>query len=105
MEKWIILNKLIVLAYIILQFFSGRQKYTAGVIVLLLIYICLNTVFYLVKNDRLGKIMQIGLVIMVIGSWRYYSNLLALFLPDNLFELCLMFTCSHLFSSGMLLAG
>lgn len=87
MDKWIILNKFIILVYSFLKY-GGLYNKEEGVIVLFfLLYISITMYFYIVKNKNLKIVLGNIIVIYLIIMGVYTAPLFFLSLPINFFEL------------------
>lgn len=90
MENWLILNKLIILVYVALNYIRGSTVAVGSmlqVVLLILIYIILNVgkAFF-----NIGKIRYVFLILSIIElsfSYVYISPLFLLFIPLNTIEI------------------
>lgn len=86
MENWLILNKLIILAYYILVYAGNEMRNTTAVVLCVLIYVCLNTGLYIVKSDLLKKGLLLVSIFVIVCCFLYINALFILLLPINIFE-------------------
>jgi len=92
MENWLILNKLIILAYYILVYAGNEMRNTAAVVLCILIYVCLNMGLYIVKSDLLKKGLLLVSIFVIVCCFLYINALFILLLPINIFEFVFVFT-------------
>ncbi|MFP3122526.1 sensor histidine kinase [Ectobacillus funiculus] len=86
MESWIIINKLIILIYLVLHYVHGNI-HKPWIVFALLLYLCLNISIYIVKQAAAKKS---GLLLSIILTILFYydaDSLFILFFPLNLYEL------------------
>lgn len=92
MENWLILNKLIILAYYILVYAGHEIRNTTAVVLCILIYVCLNTGLYIVKSDLLKKGLLLVSICVIIYCFLDINALFILLLPINIFEFTFLYT-------------
>ncbi|GAA0730564.1 histidine kinase [Clostridium malenominatum] len=87
MDKWIILNKFILLVYSFLKYEDLYNKEEGLIVLLLLLYISITMCLYIVKNKNLKIVLGniIGIYLIIMGV--YVTPLFFLYLPINFFEL------------------
>ena len=87
MENWIIGTKLFIMLYCVFKYISGDMRQGAVVLFLLLLYICLNMLFYIFKDNRLKKLLLALTLLLLLLSARYADMLFLLLAPLNGAEL------------------
>ncbi len=92
MENWLILNKLIILAYYILVYAGHEIRNTTAVVLCILIYVSVNTGLYIVKSDLLKKGLLLVSISVIIYGFVDINALLILLLPINIFEFLFLST-------------
>ena len=87
MEFWLIVSKLIVFIYIVFSYIHSNVANLPWVIFTLLIYLSVNVMISILKNDTYKRVLicvSIGLVILF--TWKVHLFFI-LFLPLNLYEI------------------
>ena len=77
MDNWIIGTKLFIVLYCVLKYVSGNMTRGAEVLLLILLYVCINMLFYIVKSESLKRCFLILSLILLLAS-AYYVNILFL---------------------------
>ena len=77
MDNWIIGTKLFIVLYCVLKYVSGNMIRGAEVLLLILLYVCINMLFYIVKSESLKRCFLILSLILLLAS-AYYVNILFL---------------------------
>lgn len=87
MEKWIIVNKLIVILYIIIEHINLGKENRALVVLWLLIYCSINSCIYILKSEKYKKaFIELSMIFIILG-YIYVNPLFMVFLPINIYEL------------------
>ena len=81
MDNWIIGTKLFIMLYCIFKYISGDMRQGAVVLLSILLYICLNMLFYIFKNSTLKKLFLIMSLLLLLLSAHYLEGLFLLFAP------------------------
>ncbi|XRG76680.1 histidine kinase [Rossellomorea sp. GAMAL-10_SWC] len=92
MERWIILNKLVVILYLALICIQKEISNFSWLLFALLVYFCLNISLYLIKNRLLIKFLLILSICLIIYSSLKIQPLFLLLLPMSILELVSFFT-------------
>lgn len=87
MENWIILTKLIVLAYCASKYVEERWVTSAPAILFMLIYVSVNVTYHLIENQKLKKVLPFILAVLISVSSLYISGLFLFLLPGTLYEI------------------
>lgn len=87
MRNSILISKLIILLYTIIEYINGGTENKGLVVLWLLIYCALSSCVYILKNHRNKKIfILLAIVHIVIGNL-YVYQLFILFIPFNIYEI------------------
>ncbi|MFL0196805.1 sensor histidine kinase [Clostridium sp. WILCCON 0269] len=87
MEYWIIINKIILILYIIIQYTSYPKNNEAIMVLGLLIYVSLNTCIYILKEHRHKKIFTALSIALIIVGYVKIDTVFIIFFPMNVYEL------------------
>ena len=87
MDNWIIFTKLFIMLYCIIKYISGDMQQGAFVLLLFLLYVCLNMLFYIFKGNKLKKLLLILSLLLLLLSAHYVDALFLLLAPLNSAEL------------------
>lgn len=87
MDKWIMLNKFILLLFCALEYSKGDMKDVILVLTLMLIYLSINAVAYIFKKKTIkGGLIAASIVLAGVCSFTIYP-LFIILVPINVFEL------------------
>lgn len=89
MDILFILVKLFIITYILIKYFLTETTSPVYIILYLLIYICINMIYYISNNKLLKKIITLFTLFFLIYGYIYINKSFILFLPINFYELCL----------------
>lgn len=87
MDLWLILNKLILLLFLIFYFIKSDLESISWIVLFLLLYLCLNISGHLFKTGLLKKLMALAAVMIILLSSISIHPLLLILLPISLLEL------------------
>lgn len=94
MENWLILCKLTIIGYCILVYAGSEMRNATVVVLLMLIYVCLNTSLHIVKKARLKMGLLIISIFLTVCCFVNLSALFIWLLPVNIYELVMIFTAN-----------
>jgi signal transduction histidine kinase len=92
METWILIGKLSLLSYCIIEFAAGGAGNATAVVLALLVYICLNLTGLILAGAAAGKVLCGLSVVLLLGCLHFLSGLFVLLLPFNLYELAFYYS-------------
>jgi len=92
MDNWLILSKLIILAYFILVYAGNEMRDNTAIVLMMLIYVAVNTGLYIVKKDRLKTGLLVLSILVITVCFVYLNVLFILLLPVTIYELAFMYT-------------
>lgn len=92
MDNWIIGTKLFIMLYCIFKYVSGDMQQGAVVLLLILLYISLNMLYYIFKAGTLKKLLLIMSLLLLLFSSHYVDPLFLLLVPLNGAELVSRFS-------------
>ena len=100
MDNWIIGTKLLIMLYCMLKYVSGEMMHGAVVLLLILLYVCLNMLFYIFKDEMLKRLfLVLSLLLLLLSA--YHANILFLLLaPLSGAELVNRFSVDLRFSAS-----
>lgn len=87
MDNWIISAKLFILLYCIVKYVSSDIKGSAVILLLILLYVCLNMAFYIFKAEYLKRVFSVASLLLLLISAHYADILFVFFVPLNTVEL------------------
>lgn len=86
-DFWSICYKATLFFYVMILVYLSESIFTPWLILVALIYICVNITFYILQNDRVTIAIMALSAVLVIGSYFYIHPLLILLIPVNMYEL------------------
>jgi signal transduction histidine kinase len=104
MDDWIILSKLLVMIYCGLKYSSGGLQSATSVILIMLVYVSVNMLYYIMKSKKFKSIMSILSIIIVITAAFSLNPLFIMFFPLNAIELVYKYVNNALLSGLLILA-
>lgn len=87
MENWIIINKLLIILYIVIEYINSGKENKGWIVLWLLIYCSINSILHMLKNHRNKKITIILSIIFIITGYLYINPMFIVFLPLNIYEI------------------
>ncbi|RLQ96741.1 sensor histidine kinase [Falsibacillus albus] len=87
MDKWLIIHKIIIIAFIILNIVRSKTGNVGWIVFYLLLYLSLNLVMYIVRHKQVERIANAAALITVIYAASCFQSMLILLFPMNIFEL------------------
>jgi len=87
MEDWIILAKFFTLVYVSVKFSTSNMENVTYVILFALAYVCINMLFYILKNNFINNTCLIISILLIIVCSININPLFILLLPLNILEL------------------
>lgn len=87
-----ITTKLILLIYLAGTYAWSNSKAIPWVVLALLIYFCMNILYYIFKNEAIKKVLLLITILAILLSAHFVYSFLILLFPLNLFELAAYFT-------------
>ena len=86
MDKWIILNKFVILIYCFLKYISSSYNKNSLIILGLLFYIAISMIYYIVHKGKVKIIIGILSMILLVFFGSYFSSVFLFFIPINYIE-------------------
>lgn len=87
MENSVIISKLIILLYIILEYINSGTENKGLIVLWLLIYCAFSSGIYIFKNHRNKKLLILLTIVHIILGNIYVYQQLILFMPFNIYEI------------------
>ncbi|EYE88078.1 histidine kinase [Fervidicella metallireducens AeB] len=87
MDKWILINKFILILFCALEYSKGNMKDVILIITLMLIYLSINAVAYIFKNKAVRAVILTASFLMFGVCGFTIFSLFVILLPVNIFEL------------------
>ncbi len=86
MEFWLIVCKIILLAFLAANYIQSDITKLPWMVFSLLLYLCVNIAIYIVKKDELKKVVILLSIMTIIVAYDYVQPLFILLLPLSLCE-------------------
>lgn len=96
MELWMIFTKVSLLVYIAVTCIRGEINHFSWVVLIFLLYFCLNITMYIFKNHTVKRVLLILTIGLSVASYVLVLPLFCLFLPLAIIELAAEFVHSRL---------
>ncbi|MEW9095726.1 MAG: histidine kinase [Clostridiaceae bacterium] len=104
MDKWIILNKLIILVYSSLKYITLYEERDELTVLFLLLYIAISMLLYISENKNTKIVLGNVISIFLIVSGVYITPLFLFLLPINLFELMYRISVDNIYLNISIIA-
>ena len=87
MEFWMIICKLIILAYIAFSYLHSTVANIPWIVFSFLLFLCINIAIYIVKKEAVKKILLVIAIVQILLSYQGVQPLFSLLLPLGLCEI------------------
>jgi signal transduction histidine kinase len=87
MELGMVMTKLIIIFFIAFSYINSSNGHKPWVVLALLVYLCINLVFYLLKAEKAKRLIEVLSILFVIYAFIKIDSLILLLIPINIYEL------------------